>query len=300
MGTNEERHRRQVQASLAYIERHLSQPIGLPQVSKAGLFSKQHFYRLFYRLVGHTVAEYVRNRRLTKAAADLAHTNERILDIAFNYHFQSQEAFTRAFKKVFQLTPGQYRSYSRSLAKTKGEPTKMDQRQVPQGWMVTGQQVEGYSVSVDAKEAHMGTASVLLQANGKQTSGFVTLMQLFSAEAYAGKRLKLTAFAKAEGVESGWAGIWMRVDNRNGDSLKFDNMQDRPIRGTADWNQYAVVLDVPENSHAIAFGVLLSGSGKVWADNFAFVEVDEKTPTTDSSNQESLPKAPVNLGFEAG
>ena len=48
--------------------------------------------------------------------------------------------------------------------------------------------------------------------------------------------------------------------------LAFDNMQDRPIMGTSDWQQYEVVLDVSENGVQIAFGILLAGKGQVWLD----------------------------------
>lgn len=296
MGNSDGIYREAVNKSLVYIEKHLTQNIRLNQVSEAGMFSKQHFYRIFYAVVGKTVADYVRNRRLTQAAVELAATNARILDIAVKYHFQSQEAFTRAFKKQYRLTPGQYRAYSKSLVK--GAKNKMANQMTPQGWTITGQKTEGYEVSLDRTEVHLGRASACLRSTGKQgADSFITLMQLFSAEQYHGKRLKLTAFVKVEQV-TGWAGLWMRVDHSNGEMLRFDNMQDRPLQGTLDWNQFAVVLDIPKESHAIAFGILLSGEGRVWVDNFHFETVDEKTPTTDSATKEELPQEPINLNFE--
>ncbi|WP_166241055.1 helix-turn-helix domain-containing protein [Paenibacillus turpanensis] len=298
MGANDELYRNTVNQSLDYIEKHLTQTILLKDVSKIGMFSKHHFYRVFYSVVGSTLADYVRTRRLTKAALELAHTNERILDIALKYHFQSQEAFTRAFKKMFHLTPRQYREYSKSLLNKGGRSMSNPKTTAPEGWTITGQNTEGYRVTVDEKEVHVGRAAARLESiTNHGGEGFVTLMQMFAAEAYAGKRLKLTAFVKSE-LSQGWAGVWMRVDHRNGDMLKFDNMQDRPIQGTCDWNQFAVVLDIPKDSDAIAFGILLSGEGRVWADNFSFEVVDEKTPTTDKDTKAPLPPEPLNLNFE--
>ena len=64
--------------------------------------------------------------------------------------------------------------------------------------------------------------------------------------------------------------------------LSFDNMQDRPIRGTLDWKQYAIVLDVPQESIGIFFGILSAGPGEVWLANVQFAIVDNTVPKTGS------------------
>ncbi|MGF7049955.1 hypothetical protein J2T13_004478 [Paenibacillus sp. DS2015] len=69
-------------------------------------------------------------------------------------------------------------------------------------------------------------------------------------------------------------------------------------QGDCDWNQFAIVLDIPKESHAIAFGLLLGGEGRIWVDNFPFEEVNRKTPTTDNDSQDELPMLPLNLNFE--
>ncbi|UYO99245.1 helix-turn-helix transcriptional regulator [Oceanotoga sp. DSM 15011] len=68
-----------------------------------------HFHRIFNELTGETLKSYIRKRRLTEASKDLLNCNNSIIDIAFDYGFESQESFTRAFKKVFKVTPGKYR-----------------------------------------------------------------------------------------------------------------------------------------------------------------------------------------------
>ncbi len=99
---------------------------------------------------------------------------------------------------------------------------------------------------------------------------FGTLMQMGPAGALAGKRVKLSATLQATGV-TGWAGLWMRVDGPNG-VLAFDNMEDRPISGTAAAKPYEVILDVPANAVSVAFGVLLTSAGSVTASGFTFQE----------------------------
>lgn len=295
MGANDTEYRHSINRSLSFIERQLTQAIKPDDLARESRYSRHHFDRIFQSVIGTTAANYIRNRRMTRAAIELSHTDRRILDIAFTYHFQSQEAFTRAFKQVYGMTPGQYRSYVRQLFRRGGRTM---QNTAPKGWSITGVRMEEYMVSLDKQEVHLGKSSARIESKAKpKADGFVTLMQMCSADNYAGQRVRLTAFVKAQDV-SGWAGLWMRVDRKNGDMLKFDNMQDRPIHGTRDWNQYSVVLDVSESSHAIAFGILLSGEGKVWVDNFQLDIVDEKTPTTDQEAGDTISPVPVNLDFE--
>jgi hypothetical protein len=89
----------------------------------------------------------------------------------------------------------------------------------------------------------------------------------------------LSAYVKAEHVDD-WSGLWMRIDGPENEMLGFDNMQDRAIRGTADWQQVAIILDVPQNSVDIAFGILLQGTGRVWIDNVRFEVVSADVPAT--------------------
>jgi hypothetical protein len=120
-------------------------------------------------------------------------------------------------------------------------------------------------------------------------------MQTFSAEQYLGKRVRMTGFVEAESVE-GWAGLWMRVDGTERASISFDNMQQRPIKGTLPWQRYEIVLDVPAESSSISFGILLSGKGKVYLDDMRFEEAARSVKTTVVTKH--LPASPVNLAFE--
>jgi hypothetical protein len=97
-----------------------------------------------------------------------------------------------------------------------------------------------------------------LRSKALEAEGFGTLMQTFKAEEYRNKRLRLSAMVKVESIEN-WAGLWMRVDGPPRQVLSFDNMQSRPIQGSSDWQPYEIVLDVPEESLDIAFGLLLNG-----------------------------------------
>jgi len=101
---------------------------------------------------------------------------------------------------------------------------------------------------------------------------------MVSAREYRGHRLRMSAYIKTEGVKGG-AGLWMRADTSAG-TYVLNNMEDRPISGDTDWARYEIVLDIPENSINIAFGILLADTGQVWVDDFQFEVVDQAVPTT--------------------
>lgn len=284
-----------IQQSMHWIESHINEAINTEEIAAAAGFSMYHFHRIFQTEVGMSPAAYVKIRRLAHAASALLHTDERILDIALYYQFESQEVFTRIFKRAYGLPPGRYRKTMRQVIQ-KEEEEKME-KQV-NGWFLSGSHPFNYEMGVDRKVVHTGKASGYLTSKTVQDTGeFATMMQQFKADRYRGKRLKLSCFIQTQDVE-GFAGLWMRVDSASDDVLQFDNMSNRPITGTRPWNHYTIVLDVPENSAVIAFGVLLSGRGRVFMDQFSFEEVDEKIESTAMGTEGFLADEPVNLLFE--
>ncbi len=95
--------------SIEFIEQHLYDKISVHEVASASFYSTYHFSRIFKALVGDTPKEYIRKRRLTVAAKRLLSEDIGILELALDCQFDSQEAFTRAFKDLFNITPAQYR-----------------------------------------------------------------------------------------------------------------------------------------------------------------------------------------------
>jgi len=172
---------------------------------------------------------------------------------------------------------------------------------LPPGWFRAGDHPAEYEMSLDPKGGRTGKACAFIKGRTASPQGFGTLMQTFDAADYRGKRLRLSAYVKAAGILD-WAGLWMRIDGAPAPGtqgpamLGFDNMQGRPIKGTADWTRHEIVLDVPNEAKGIAFGILLSGAGQAWLDELALDPVGPDVPVTPITSG-PLPKKP-NLTFQ--
>lgn len=96
-------------AAIEYIENNLDGEIDYSFVARTACCSEYHFSRMFSSLAGIPLSEYIRRRRLTKAAFDIQAGREKIIDVAVKYGYDSSDAFTRAFKSCIALrlmTPG--------------------------------------------------------------------------------------------------------------------------------------------------------------------------------------------------
>lgn len=102
--------KQRIQRAIDYIERNLTNDVSLGSAAAAACWSPYHFMRTFHAITGCTVAEYVRERRMDLAAYRLVFGGERILDVAMDVGYETQEAFTRAFKRSYGSSPGRYRA----------------------------------------------------------------------------------------------------------------------------------------------------------------------------------------------
>lgn len=149
-----------IQRSVDYIDEHLTEEISLAAIAGESGYSLSHFYKVFPAITGFSIKEFVRNKRLAFAARQLVGGDRRILDIALDSGFKSQEVFTRAFVSLYGDTPGKYRQTRQgSLASFDSadafarEMEKRGQRQpleipvraevIQRGWMhLVGMQME--------------------------------------------------------------------------------------------------------------------------------------------------------------
>lgn len=99
-----------IQSAIDYIEDHLTEEIDYEEIAKRSYSSTFHFQRVFSILCGYTLGEYIRNRRLTLAALELAQKKEKVIDVAAKYGYESPESFTKAFQKFHGISPSQART----------------------------------------------------------------------------------------------------------------------------------------------------------------------------------------------
>lgn len=146
---------------------------------------------------------------------------------------------------------------------------------IQKGWFLAGDNPDGYEVGKDKTITYKGTEGGFIKSKRNNVKGFGTLMQQTDVTSYVGKKLRYSAVIKADKVKN-WAGLWVRLDDNDMQYLWFDNMQDRPIKGTLGWKEFNITFNVPNQSSTLNFGVLLVGSGSVWINKVSVVELSKK------------------------
>ncbi len=102
---------RRMNRVLDYIDAHLAEPLELATLADVAHFSPYHFHRLFDAWMGETLGSYLRRQRLEAGAGMLqSRPSAPVLEVALAVGFGSGEAFARAFKEHFGMTPSQWRA----------------------------------------------------------------------------------------------------------------------------------------------------------------------------------------------
>jgi AraC family transcriptional regulator len=113
---------------LEHVDRHLDDSLELDTLAAVANFSPFHFHRLFSAWMGETLGDYVRRRRLELAALRLvSQPAASVLHVAVSVGFGSAEAFARAFKMRFSLSPSAWRARERALRKLDQTDSNPDQ-----------------------------------------------------------------------------------------------------------------------------------------------------------------------------
>lgn len=104
-----------VQKMQDYVENHLHEPITLKNLADAAGYSPWHAAKIFKELLGKSPFEYMRSLRLSRAALILRDHEEKVVDVAFDWVFDSHEGFTRAFSREFGIAPKRYSKEKRPI-----------------------------------------------------------------------------------------------------------------------------------------------------------------------------------------
>jgi AraC-like DNA-binding protein len=100
-----------MQAIIDYVDDHIEETLTLEDIEKHIGYSKYYLHKLFTVYTGFSLMQYVRYRKLLHARANIA-GNERVVDVAYKYGYQSERAFRRAFKRLFKESPSMLKNQS--------------------------------------------------------------------------------------------------------------------------------------------------------------------------------------------
>lgn len=128
-----------LQRAVDYMEEHLDRPMNMTEIAEVSYLSERTLAELFCSMTGMPVMDYVRKRRLSLAAEDILHTEEKILHISYKYGYESQEGFSRAFRRFHGISPQQ-------LRKTGGDYTAVECLRFVNNNVVGGNESKGYRV----------------------------------------------------------------------------------------------------------------------------------------------------------
>lgn len=100
---------------LKFIDDNIKENINIDALAETAAYSAPHFFRMFLSYMNISPMNYVLKRKLYFAARELVTSKAKIVDIAFLYGFESHDAFSRAFKRVYGVTPSEFRKYGFNL-----------------------------------------------------------------------------------------------------------------------------------------------------------------------------------------
>jgi AraC family transcriptional regulator len=101
---------------LRHIQEHLDEALDLEELARVACFSSFHFHRVFAAMTGETIADHVRRLRLERAAMELRSGAKQVIQLALDAGYEAHEAFTRAFKAAYGVSPAELRRATGPIA----------------------------------------------------------------------------------------------------------------------------------------------------------------------------------------
>ncbi len=172
--------------AIDYIEENLTEKPDYEKLGSIACCSSYHFQRMFTYMAGITLSEYLRRRKMSLAAADLQSTDEKIIEIAAKYGYQSPTAFNRAFQSVHGLAPSAVRQEGVTV---KSYP--------PIAFQITVKGVQAMEYRIETKEAFQ-IAGISAPLSGQIEDNFKTVPEMWMKAAGDGTIQKLASIMDSE------------------------------------------------------------------------------------------------------
>lgn len=165
-------------------------------------------------------------------------------------------------------TPGQAGSYG---PPTPGQPGLMAPREPSKPtWALAGTAPSAYEFKKVGEEDFM-----LIAKDAATAEDFETAYRGVAINRLRGKRALFSLTIRTSSADGG-AGLWVRVDDRQGKPLVLKDMQPNLIVGSTAWSEYSIEVDVPQDAAHIGYGIMLVGKGEVGFENATVKIVDIK------------------------
>ncbi|MCL8009286.1 S41 family peptidase [Gelidibacter japonicus] len=158
-------------------------------------------------------------------------------------------------------------------------------------WMEWGD----HSLTVDTLTVHSGNYSGKIKSRDKGTYGVIA----YEIPAnYTGDSITLEGYMKIRNVENGYAGLLLRIDGNN-TPLAGENMENRNINGTKDWQKLSITLAYPKEAETIIAAGIMTGTGEAWFDDFVLT-IDGQDIQTLKEKEKPIYKAALDKEFDLG
>ncbi|KIX15174.1 AraC family transcriptional regulator [Dethiosulfatarculus sandiegensis] len=226
-----ESHEKRILQVLSYIQSNLDEDLKLEDLARRACFSPFHFHRVFKAQVGESVASHVRRLRLDRAAWGLRFTERSVTELAWEAGYESLEAFIRALKDRFGLSPTIFRNRARSNLTKRMDLARRSENYVKKGACGMDIEIKKLEARKVAYVRHMGPYDQCTPAWEKLC-------------AWAGPKGLL-------GPEVDYLGIcWDDPDVTEEDRIRFDACITVPEEVQAE--QGINITEVPSGDYAVA------------------------------------------------
>jgi C-terminal processing protease CtpA/Prc len=187
-------------------------------------------------------------------------TWQRVLFAVFCFALTLRSSEERAAAQAVTVSPDLANVLSFEKEHTGGSPAG--------GWFANPPR----TIFLDGETVHGGRWSIRIE-RAPGVSGEFSVLGMAVPWDYEGRNIEMRGFLRTENV-SGYLGLWMRQDGESS-QLALENMNSQQLKGTHDWAEYKIALPVYPGVRELAFGVLLAGTGRAWADDLQLL-VDGK------------------------
>ncbi len=168
---------------------------------------------------------------------------------------------------------------------------------LPEGWFRWG--TDDYNLKIDSSVTHSGKASVLIESTKNSIKGSFGCIAYAIPADYLGKEIEVRAYLRVQDITDSEASLLLRIDDKNKNVLEVENGYQKNIQGSGYWNYYSVSLPFPAKAKTIYIGAMLSGTGKVWVDDFQ-VLIDGKDISRAKRKAKIELKADRDREFDSG